>query len=113
MKILEVGSGRGGGLNYIQTYLHPESTIGIDYSQSQVDFCRQIYKSPKISFHQGDSEHLDQVQGLAESSFDEVLNVESSHCYGNFEQFCDQVYKALKPEGYFVITDFRTVEGVK
>lgn len=39
-----------------------------------------------------------------------VINVESSHCYGNFELFVSQVQKVLKPDGIFAYTDFRTPE---
>ena len=33
----------------------------------------------------GDAENLNAVQGLKEAKFDTVLNVESSHCYGNLQ----------------------------
>ncbi len=32
--IVEVGCGRGGGLNYISTYLNPEKCIGVDFSET-------------------------------------------------------------------------------
>ena len=41
-----------------------------------------------------------------------VINVESSHCYGNFPKFVDEVYKVLKPGGIFAITDFRSTEEI-
>jgi len=34
--ILEVGSGRGGGISYINTIFSPKLCIGIDESSSQV-----------------------------------------------------------------------------
>lgn len=36
LSILEVGSGRGGGLNYLSTYLGPKECIGVDFSENQV-----------------------------------------------------------------------------
>ena len=36
LDILEVGSGRGGGLNYISNYLNPSICYGIDFSENQV-----------------------------------------------------------------------------
>ena len=36
MTVLEVGSGRGGGLNYISKNLNPAKCIGVDISQNQV-----------------------------------------------------------------------------
>ena len=32
MNIAEVGSGRGGGLDYIRSYLRAKSCVGVDYS---------------------------------------------------------------------------------
>ncbi len=37
LEILEVGSGRGGGLNYISNYLNPKICYGIDFSENQVN----------------------------------------------------------------------------
>lgn len=34
MTVLEVGSGRGGGLSYVKRYLQPEIAIGVDYSST-------------------------------------------------------------------------------
>lgn len=33
-RVLEVGSGRGGGLNYINSTLSPSTCVGVDYSQN-------------------------------------------------------------------------------
>ena len=32
-EVLEVGSGRGGGASYIQRYLGPATTVGVDFSE--------------------------------------------------------------------------------
>jgi spermidine synthase len=42
-KVLEVGSGRGGGASFIKRYLGPVRMTGVDLSKNAVDFCR---KSP-------------------------------------------------------------------
>ena len=49
-------------------------------------------------------------------SFDAVLNVESSHRYPQMEKFLNEVYRVLKPNGYFLFTDFRNnpeIENLK
>ena len=48
-----------------------------------------------------------------DNSFDVVLNVESSHCYGNIEKFLFEVARTLKDSGYFLWTDFRTNQEMK
>ncbi|EGR32394.1 methyltransferase, putative [Ichthyophthirius multifiliis] len=110
LNILEIGSGRGGGLEYISKYLNPLKCVGVDYSENQVAFCKNQYaNNQKLEFFQGDSENLDQIQEFTHNNFDIVINVESSHCYGSFDNFVNQVCKLLKPQGIFCFTDFRTL----
>ena len=47
------------------------------------------------------------------SMFDIVLNVESSHCYGNIDVFLSEVKRVLRPGGYFLWCDFRTIEKME
>ena len=79
----QVGSGRGGGASYIARYLNPASMLGVDYSKSAVKLCSRIHSVPSLTFKQGDAESLP----CADKSFDIVLNVESSHCYGSMDRF--------------------------
>jgi SAM-dependent methyltransferase len=101
--VLEVGSGRGGGASYVTRYLNPKSYVGIDISETAVDLCNKIHHLENLSFRVGDSESIPFEDG----SFDVVLNVESSHCYGDMGQFMSEVMRVLKPGGYFLWCDLR------
>ena len=109
LKVLEVGSGRGGGADYIKRYLNPESMIGLDISENAVSFCKQKYSVEGLSFETGDAESLP----FPDSSFDVVINVESSHCYGSMDGFLDQVNRVLRDGGYFLMADFRRKEALE
>ena len=102
-QVLEVGSGRGGGASYIKRYLHPMSMIGVDFSERAINFCRERHQMEGLSFTQGDAESLP----FDDASFDTVVNVESSHCYGTMEKFVAEVYRVLRPKGYFLFADLR------
>lgn len=102
-QVLEVGSGRGGGASYIKRYLHPMSMIGIDFSERAINFCRERHQVEGLSFRQGDAESLP----FEDATFDTVVNVESSHCYGSMEKFVAEVYRVLRPKGYFLFADLR------
>jgi ubiquinone/menaquinone biosynthesis C-methylase UbiE len=109
-QLLEVGSGRGGGLEYVFNTFKPSSATGLDYCQNQINLCKKFYSCGKgLEFVQGDAENLP----MSDESFDVVINIESSHCYGKIEGFFDQVYRVLRKGGIFLYTDFMKVEERK
>src|SRR3989344_9429913 len=108
-KILEVGCGRGGGAFYIAGYLKPKLIIGIDNSKSEINFDKKHYHKQNLKFQHGDAIDIP----FQEGSFDIVINIESSHCYVDFEKFSEEVKRVLKPSGYFLFADFRKQELIK
>jgi len=107
--VVEVGSGRGGGASYIARHLRPSSMLGIDLSEKAVDFCNQTYAVDGLSFRQGDAENLP----LPNTSVDVVVNLESSHCYGSMDRFLSEVYRVLRPGGYFLFSDHRDSDKIQ
>jgi SAM-dependent methyltransferase len=102
--VLEVGSGRGGGSSYFARYHQPVQVTGMDYSSEAVAFCHERHRAvPNLKFVIGDAEKLP----FPDSSFDVVVNVESSHCYGNVGKFFSEVARVLRPGGHFVFADLR------
>ena len=102
-RVLDVGSGRGGGASYVHRSRGPAETVGCDLAQNAIDFCRRVHAgSPGLSFRRGDA--MDLPFGAAE--FDAVLNVESSHCYPDRAAFFAEVFRVLKPGGKFLYADF-------
>jgi len=101
--IVEIGSGRGGGIAYITKRFEPASALGIDLDAKAAKFGNAHYKIDGLTFKQGNALHLD----LADDSIDIIFNVESSHRYPNMQLFLNEVYRALKPGGHFLFTDFR------
>ena len=45
MDVLEIGSGRGGGCNYIKRYFNPRKITGLDIAVNAVNFSKQNYRS--------------------------------------------------------------------
>lgn len=106
--VLEIGSGRGGGADYIARYLKPRSTVGVDTNVRAIQASRRHYRVPGLRFGRGDSESLP----FAAESFDAVVNVESSHCYGSVKRFLSEVRRVLRPEGVLLLADFRASSAV-
>lgn len=77
---------------------------GIDYSKNEIALCTNKHRRVEnLLFLQGDAEDLP----LENNECDILVNVESSHCYSNFDQFVAEVYRVLKIGGLFYFTDFR------
>lgn len=105
-RLLEVGSGRGGGTSYVHRRLGPSETVGVDLAAGAVRFCKKAYRGVAgLSFRQADAAALPFPDG----SFDAVLNVESSHGYPDVEAFYRQVHRVLRPGGDFLYTDYGRV----
>jgi len=104
MRVLEVGSGRGGGSSYFCRYHSPTEVVGVDYSGSAVKLARRLNAGVAgLSYVEGDAESLP----FEDESFDVVINVESSHCYANMDAFLSEVRRVLKPGGRFGWVDIR------
>lgn len=101
--VLEVGSGRGGGAAYLAKNLKPKSIHGIDISYDAIKLCNEIHSGKNLSFTEGNSEEIP----FDADRFDTVLNVESSHCYGDMDMFLSEVKRVLIPGGYFLWCDLR------
>ena len=104
LNVLEVGSGRGGGASFLANHYNPTKMTGLDYSQSAVELSQHLHKDvSNLRFVQGDAEALP----FDKNTFDSVINVESSHCYGNMAAFVKETSRVLKPGGYFSWLDLQ------
>jgi SAM-dependent methyltransferase len=101
--IVEIGCGRGGGLSYITRNFLPSTAKGVDLDKRAIAFCNRYYKLDGLSFLVGDAQNL----MLENNTYDVVFNVESSHRYPNMTAFLGEVKRILRPNGYFLFTDFR------
>lgn len=108
LDVLEVGCGRGGGCSFITRYLQPRSVVGVDLSGRAIDLCHRHHAGPGLAFLRGDAESLP----LEDGTFDVVLNVESSHCYGSMPRFLSEVRRVLRPGGHFLFADLRPIGGI-
>ena len=107
--ILEIGSGRGGGANFINQYFDHAGYTGIDISKKAITISNKLYKSDNVNFIWGDAEDLQFENCL----FEVILNVESSHCYSSMDQFLSEVHRVLLPSGYFLFCDLREEHQVE
>jgi ubiquinone/menaquinone biosynthesis C-methylase UbiE len=97
--VVEVGSGLGGGADFLFRAFGPRSIVGIDGSRKHVDACSEAY--PAIRFMHGHAAQLP----LQDNCCDLVLSVESSHAYTNLDAFLSEVARVLRSGGRLFLTD--------
>lgn len=103
--IVEIGCGRGGNSALVAEKFSAQ-VIGIDMSPEAITFCRRRHVSPSTDFRVGNALDIP----LDDASCDAVINVESSHSYGNLPKFLGQVRRICRSGGWFLHTDFLSPE---
>jgi SAM-dependent methyltransferase len=73
-----------------------------------VDLCNRHRLAPGLTFVYGDAQSMP----FPASTFDAVVNIESSHCYESMDTFLSEVYRVLRPGGRFFFADLRSLNGV-
>lgn len=106
--VLEVGCGRGGGAAYVSRYHAPQRVVGVDFAEAGIAWCRRHHTLPGLTFVVGDAEALP----VLDETFDAVINVESSHCYGSMPRFLSEVQRVLRPSGHLLLADLRSGPSV-
>lgn len=107
LDVLETGSGRGGGLAYIHRFFRPHRSVGIDFSATAVDFCKQTYTGECPDFIRADAAAIP----FADRSFDRILCIETAHCLpaATLLQECSRV---LRPGGLLLMADLVSPQRV-
>jgi O-methyltransferase len=104
--VLEIGCGRGGNCYYLAHYSEAARVVGVDLCAANLVLARRDPRLRRVEFLAGDAQRLP----FANSSFDVVLNLESSHCYAQFDWFVAEVARMLKDSGVFCFADLWDVD---
>jgi SAM-dependent methyltransferase len=103
--VVEIGCGRGGNSALVAEKFSAQ-VIGVDMSSEAIAFCSRTHRKNPIDFKVGDALNIP----LADGSCDAVLNVESSHSYGNLPKFLSEVRRICRSGAWFLHTDFLSPE---
>lgn len=99
-RVLDVGCGRGGLLETLQSYFGPRRLVGLDLCWNAVASASRAGGGTAV-FVQGDAQRLPFGSG----SFDVITNLESSHTYLDVHCFYDEVARVLTAGGNFLYSD--------
>lgn len=93
----------GGGAHFISQYTDCEHIIGLDRCEESIQLARKWFQKDNLNFQVGDAHLLP----FEDNHFDIIINLESSHCYEDMNQFFKEVKRVLKPNGVLLFADFR------
>jgi ubiquinone/menaquinone biosynthesis C-methylase UbiE len=96
--VLDLGCGRGATVNYLFVN-HHINAVGIDPSVQLIEVAKEEYKEP--DFFIGSGEDLP----FSDDSFNCVIAECTLSLMEDLESTIEQVYRVLKEDGWFVITD--------
>lgn len=106
--ILDVATGRG---EFVHAMLHSlksvEKVIGIDTEERMLKAAEEHFKDAPVELKVMNAEELD----FEDNSFDMVCISNSLHHMPNLEKVLSEMYRVLKPEGYFMISEMTSDEG--
>jgi trans-aconitate methyltransferase len=98
--ILDIGCGDGRMTAYISTLVPDGSVLGIDTSQSMINFAQknfQISKYPNLRFEMCDANQLSY-----KNSFDHIVSFNCLHWIADQKSILQKIRKALKPGGNII-----------
>lgn len=99
--ILEIGSGRGGNCSYLAEYTTAKSVTGLDLCPAHTEFSNNTHTFENLNFVTGDACELP----FENTTFDVIINIESSHSYPDLDKFGMEVQRTLKKDGLFIYAD--------
>lgn len=102
-RVLDVGCGRGGTAQVLDTFFHPALVAGVDLSARAVRFCARTHAAPGAGFLRADAEALP----FRDGAFDAVVNIESAHLYPDVAAFFRGALRVLRPGGHFLYADLQ------
>ena len=103
-KILDLGCGTGLELGYYFETVPTAEVMGVDLAPGMLDELRRKFPDRSLTLVQGS--YFDVP--LGEGVFDGAVSVESLHHFTQAEKvpLYEKVRRALKPGGYFILTDY-------
>jgi ubiquinone/menaquinone biosynthesis C-methylase UbiE len=98
--VLEIGCGRGAGIEVILQQFEVAHVFGIDLDPLQIERARRRLEgkySGRVDLMQGDAERLP----FANASFDAVFDFGALHHVANWQRGVAEIRRVLKPGGTF------------
>lgn len=109
--ILDIGCGTGGITQFLMKRYQPHGIVGVDVEQSLIEKCRA--RATETGMGEGLTYRHIQPGPLPfpDSSFDIVFTKDSLVHVEDKPSISDEVFRVLKPDGWFLASDWMCTEG--
>lgn len=106
-KVLDIGTGTGWLAIGFAQGLPGVHVVGLDLSDAVLELARENARerglSSRVSFEKGDAQDMP----FEDDTFDLVISGNTLHLLKNPVRMFDEIQRVLKPNGRFLISDFR------
>jgi ubiquinone/menaquinone biosynthesis C-methylase UbiE len=109
--VLEIGCGNGVQVNYIKEKFNPLVIKGIDLDEGNIKIANSEKERKNLNdiyFYVSDAQNIPVIE---DQSIDVVINIESAFHYPDKALFLKEIFRVLKPGGYFLIADILTTKN--
>ncbi len=93
--IIDMGCGRGGTLSVVEDYFNPRKIIGIDISQSSINYLKNSYKQNSLEFICGEATNIK----IEDNWADIVIMIELMNSNPYILKVYSEIARVLKPGG--------------
>ena len=99
-KVLDVATGSGQFIQFLMAALKDYNDfVGIDVHEKALEFAQKQFEGKPVHFEKMDAENL----SFKDNTFDTVGIQYSLHHMKNLDRVLSEMFRVLKPEGYFLI----------
>jgi ubiquinone/menaquinone biosynthesis C-methylase UbiE len=99
-EVLDIACGSGYGSHLLLVEGKSKTIVGVDIAKETVDYCKEKYKSEKLSFVVGSCEEIP----LPDKSFDVVVSFETIEHINNHAGFLKEIKRVLRANGILVMS---------
>jgi len=97
--ILDIGCGRGGTIQVINSYFKPSGIVGIDISKSSIEYCEESNKQNNVSFYVKDAYN----NALDDGIFDVAFIIELKNIEPSIFPVYNETFRVLKKNGILIL----------
>lgn len=99
-RVLDVACGSGYGSYEMANRGRAAMVVGVDISQSAIEYCCSHYQAKNLEFIKGDATSLE----FPDDSFDTVVSFETIEHLADIEGYLDEIYRVTKPGGACLVS---------